>query len=238
MGFLDLDTQNQALLSKWLWKLDRDRESIWAQTIAELYQTSDRAQLALSTHCSFFLKSVLDLSPFYVVSIKIGSESNMVEWRWTQQGIFTTASAYEKLHDRGMRNITNIELWKLKIPLKVRLFIWVGMQNRLLTQQRLRLRGCDVPAGCHLCGNRLIETSKHLLFECTFAVRLWDELLNGWRVTRGRFANTYCWNLWWNARVGMRQQLRKLWDSLWAAGCWALWKERNARLFNRQQTPI
>lgn len=94
MGILDLDTQNQALLIKWMWKLDTEISGMWAQTVSKLYGSLRRDQLAISSQCSFFMRSVLDLSPFYRVSITEHPVSNMVGWRWTTSCIFTTASAY------------------------------------------------------------------------------------------------------------------------------------------------
>ncbi|KAF3339408.1 hypothetical protein FCM35_KLT16879 [Carex littledalei] len=45
-------------------------------------------------------------------------------------------------------------------------------------------------------------------------------------------------DLWWEPRKHLVGQTATLWDSVWAAGCWALWRERNRRLFTNANKTI
>ncbi|XP_078174446.1 uncharacterized protein LOC144568092 [Carex rostrata] len=47
MGILDLEVENDALLTKWLWKIDRDSRGVWAQTLTLLYGITAYCALAL-----------------------------------------------------------------------------------------------------------------------------------------------------------------------------------------------
>lgn len=180
----------------------------------------------------------MQISPFYSASIVRQPDRppamDRVVWRWTEHGSFSTSSAYARLHDCGERNNINLSLWTIKVPVKIRVFIWVAMRDRLLTQHILLSRGCNVPIGCHLCRDRNMETTEHIY---TIFLSLRSRLLAGangqmarWYAVLGGALNTPCWDLWWSRRTEVLPQYKNLWDFLWAAGCCNIWKERNMRL--------
>lgn len=45
MGVISIQAQNEALLIKWLWKLDRDPNSSWGQILKKLYNINEVTQL-------------------------------------------------------------------------------------------------------------------------------------------------------------------------------------------------
>lgn len=236
MGILDLDIQNKALLTKWLWKLDMERESMWSQTMAQLYGIQSSILPLASQRLSIFTKSLTSLLPFYSVSLSTTGVAaqggpNKKRWRWTANGIFSTSSAYGMLHDSGIRNQVNIALWEVKVPPKIRVFLWVAMQNRLLTQHMLRIKGCQVQLGCHLCHDPGMETTAHLLYNCPYAKQVW-QLMDAPTVRRITADGLIFF--WWKGRTRMAPLQRAKWDRYWAAGCWTLWKERNRRLFTQK----
>lgn len=87
--------------------------------------------------CLLLPKSLLELASFYNVSAHRQNGEDMQSWCWTVHRGFTTSSAYAVLHNRGEINRTNVALWKLKLPNKIKVFLWVPMQNKLLKQQVL-----------------------------------------------------------------------------------------------------
>lgn len=66
MRILDLETQNQALLTKWLWNLDSDNSGMWTQTLNPLYGVNNHAHLNINPRYSFL--SLTELAGFYKVS--------------------------------------------------------------------------------------------------------------------------------------------------------------------------
>ena len=58
MGLLDLETQNDALLTKWLWKLDKDKEGLWAKTMSLLYGINGASQALQDPILSSFVHSL------------------------------------------------------------------------------------------------------------------------------------------------------------------------------------
>ncbi|CAN6937297.1 unnamed protein product [Brassica oleracea] len=64
-----------------------------------------------------------------------------------------------------------------KIP-KHSFMAWLLLKGRMLTKDRLRSWGLQVPAECLLCGHAA-ETANHLFFDCQFSTAVWNLLLAG-----------------------------------------------------------
>jgi hypothetical protein len=65
-------------------------------------------------------------------------------------------------------------------PLAIRknaFILWLVMQNRLHTGDRLLKWGYKGDVKCFFCHNQ-IETREHLFFECSFSYRIWKFLMS------------------------------------------------------------
>lgn len=119
--------------------------------------------------------------------------------------------------------------------MKIKILIWLMIQNKILTQQVLISRGCQVQTGCHLCQATVVETRDHMFWQCPYATRFWRGLCAHFNFTfLGSSVSTIpgMWNL---GRRHRSARGKTLWDAMWAAGAWALWKEQNRRLFTNKQ---
>lgn len=222
MGILDLEVQNDALLTKWLWKIDRDLGGLWAHTLATLYDITAASQLQENPNLLGFVRSLCTLLPFYRISVMPDDTLPIVHWKWTTHGNFTTSSAYVMMHDRGERYPQNKVIWKLKVPHKVKIFIWILCRDSLLTQEALTIRGCVVPYGCHLCQNAGMETTQHMLIGCIYAQGFWRMLIFRFNLQIAMWRHEGIVQLWWDSRSTMMQPVTRLWDTVWVSRCWAL----------------
>jgi hypothetical protein len=153
LGIIDLAVQNDALLTKWLWELEAKPMGLWGSTLNRLYGITEAAHLTAYADDSSFLKELSGLIPFYSASIW---RDNGLVWRWNSSHKFTCASAYHTLHQRGILSSDYKILWKLRAPMKVRIFVWLMRENKILTQEVLQFRGCSVQPACQLCGSTTI----------------------------------------------------------------------------------
>ena len=62
-------------------------------------------------------------------------------------------------------------IWKLKIPMKIRIFLWQVTQDRLPTREQLLARRGPTNGICPMCS--CVETIDHLLFSCQVASFGW-----------------------------------------------------------------
>jgi len=63
-------------------------------------------------------------------------------------------------------------VWKGKIPLKIKFFLWQIFNNKLQVAQSLIKRGWKETANCCLCG--LAESVDHIFFQCHIAKFIWS----------------------------------------------------------------
>lgn len=99
--------------------------------------------------------------------------------------MYTVKSAYHLLSDASMQrryhgqsrsgssadidNPTWKKLWKLKIPPKVRVFLWRVVNEFIPSRYKLYHRHVEKMGICMTCGNRA-ETMCHGLVECKPAI--------------------------------------------------------------------
>lgn len=130
LGIMDLDYQNQALLVKWLWMVENKEDNLRSQTVKTLYGWQVAASLeSPGMDKLFFLKDLTRLLLFYKCSVeKIGPDT---AWKWTPSGAFSCSSAYRTLHHTWVISATQSRLWRIKVPMKVRIFIWLMVDRKM-----------------------------------------------------------------------------------------------------------
>jgi hypothetical protein len=87
-------------------------------------------------------------------------------WDLTANGLFYVQSLYQAILNNGMVR-DNKDLWKLKIPLKIKVFMWYLKRGVTLTKDNLAKRNWPGNQTCCFCSR--LETINHLFFRCTYA---------------------------------------------------------------------
>ncbi len=154
-----------------------------------------------------------------------------MRWRWGQSENFSVRSTYAFSQDGGVKVVLFDRLWGSKAPLKVKIFVWTALKGRILTKDKLAVRGWTGDATCVLCG-LATETVNHLLAEChTTTTLLGAQLLFLRHLCPGSTATM----LWENCSspggsLGHRER------TILLASWWTLWLERNRRIFDNRST--
>jgi hypothetical protein len=66
-------------------------------------------------------------------------------------------------------------MWDWNVPLKIKLFTWLVVENKILSWENLQRRGFSGPGICTLCKLNE-ETTQHLFLDCAFMVEVWRKL--------------------------------------------------------------
>lgn len=90
-------------------------------------------------------------------------------------------SLYDLLSCTGVRNTTHELWWKLPIPSKIRVFMWLVANKRILTKKALTKKGLIGSTKCHFCSS--VDTVNHLFVNCRLAKRI--------RVWMGQFQDVF-----------------------------------------------
>lgn len=91
---------------------------------------------------------------------------------------YTLASAYKAQFFGSFSEIDYNKLWKSKVQLKCKFFMWLWLWQRILMGNVLQIRGMDHGEQCIICEQEQ-ETATHLIMDCPYAQVSWH-LLAQW----------------------------------------------------------
>lgn len=122
-------------------------------------------------------------------------------------------------------------IWKQKVPLKVRSFLWHAAHNCLPTRFGLIQKGVPFSDTCVHC-DVLAETHTHIFFVCPKAIICWEQLqldttIHDMLPTSYDFS-TLLFYLF--GRLTSDQQ------SMSSMVLWSLWKNRNSKLWENSDS--
>lgn len=126
-------------------------------------------------------------------------------------------------------------IWRSWAPLNIKFFLWLASQNHCWTADRLARRGMQHNPVCGLCSQE-DETLHHILVGCTFSRVTWHEVVSWCRLPMPTPDGTVTFFSWWSdAAAAAPHCLRKGFASLVIITSWAIWKHRNAIIFEAAQ---
>jgi hypothetical protein len=160
-------------------------------------------------------------------------------WRCTKDGEFSVKSAYQLFFMAKTSFACAKPIWKSKAPMKCKFFMWLAVHRRCLTADNLARRGWPRSTGCQLCLSA-DEDCTHLFVHCCFTQQVWLRLRD-WAgaefpIPSDIFQSTEDW--WLEARKRVPKELRRDFDTFCILVHWRLWKERNARIFQQENSPV
>ncbi|KAG2640413.1 hypothetical protein PVAP13_2KG094016 [Panicum virgatum] len=181
------------------------------------------SQLAQTLACNIYSNLELWLA-LRETSLSPGTEET-IRWKWTANGEYTAASAYRAQFLGSVKTDLHLLIWKPWAPPKV----W--------TSDRLATRGCPRNDVCPLCRTEP-ETAHHLLVTCRFTKRVWSliaEWLHYQQLHPSLSGITRSVSEWWHIMGELPNVSKKAVKSLLLLENWEIWKERNARTFDRRE---
>lgn len=154
--------------------------------------------------------------------------SDFSHWKGSTSGEFSTVAVYKSISNQGDYLCDMDWVWKLKIPQKLKGFLWLVFNGKLLTNAMRMRRGFTGNANCPRCDSH-VENIEHLLRDCYSSRILWTNL-------KGRhwFDMESQYNLidWLTKNLRFPISMDPSWSLLFAVTIWQLWKERNRKVFD------
>jgi hypothetical protein len=92
------------------------------------------------------------------------------EWPLMKNGVFTVRSMYLDALDTHPL-FQHRKIWKWKIALKIKIFLWFLQKGIVLTKDNLAKKNWKGNQKCVGCN--LNETIQHLFIDCPFAKMIW-----------------------------------------------------------------
>ena len=101
--------------------------------------------------------------------VALGDGKDRPWWKSSKNGKFSVKSMYKKLSSSGVDRSFE-PLWKAKLPLKIKIWLWLILHNAIATKDNMRKRKWEGNYSCRFCLDD--ETIAHLFLKCPMAVFL------------------------------------------------------------------
>lgn len=213
-------------------------DNAYIHTRSETLQGHVVSSLMESTHIRWEEDLILDVferrDANIILSIPLNNDGKD-SWyqRREKLGDYSVKSAYLMLQEDIRNHSSNAnsgfwrKLWNLKIPPKLKNFLWRTTSNCIPTKDLLRQKWVQVNAECPVC-NTSDDSILHNHVLCPFAVSSWMKL----HISSicGEFKN---FNEWLNQ---VFQQHLNEDIHIIVMVCWMLWKNRNSLMWNQRSS--
>ena len=68
------------------------------------------------------------------------------------------------------------DIWKCEAPLKIKVFTWLVIHDKILSKENLAKKGWMGSISCVFCGCA-VESSRHIFLQCNVAKGVWTFFL-------------------------------------------------------------
>ncbi|OMO82979.1 hypothetical protein COLO4_22747 [Corchorus olitorius] len=180
------------------------------------------------------------------IPIHDGAEQDKRVWPKEKSGIYSVKSGYASKKwdlrqgpsDRASsshqvdRRLWK-EIWHIKAPSKVKVFMWRLCRRALATNEELWKRKCIAEPVCVLCGED-VETIEHMLLLCSWTRKVWWQGCCGLKICCDRIRTLDQWLMEIfkeSARISREPEVLK---THIAFTCWTIWKARCQAVFEHK----
>ncbi|XP_031099664.1 uncharacterized protein LOC116003863 [Ipomoea triloba] len=162
---------------------------------------------------------------------------DIVGWKLEASGCFSVSSAYDiATRDEGPPEVAKWNsIWKLKVPNRIRTFMWLVKHNKIMTNENRVKRGMTESDSCWFCTG-VKENTEHVLRLCPLAEPVWRSVLPAF-VERTRLFPFSKWLEEGISDKGDGRQPSNV-SSLFSTTLWWIWKWRNDAIFNSVVKPL
>ena len=140
--------------------------------------------------CNYFVKEDIDC----ILSIPLGRTraADQLRWFFENNGKYSVRSGYRVAMDKARYGDREGEssdsqksssswkrIWRLNLPIKIKLFIWKAILDIIPCNYNLFLRKVAPSPMCRICG-KTEETTLHTLWDCNLSKKVWAKI--GWNL--------------------------------------------------------
>ncbi|GJV02489.1 RNA-directed DNA polymerase, eukaryota, reverse transcriptase zinc-binding domain protein [Tanacetum coccineum] len=154
-------------------------------------------------------------------------------WIWSLDGAdgFSVASVRQLVDSHILVVDQFATRWNRCVPIKINVFMWRLLLNKLPSRVNLDRRGIDVGSIlCPICQDD-VESVYHLFFSCEMAKDLWDLLAKWWELDIPVCANISEWYSWLDS-LHASSKVRLFLEGVGGTLLWSIWSFRNRLVFS------
>jgi hypothetical protein len=163
-----------------------------------------------------------------VLTTSLTNDKDVFIWNLHKSGTFSTQTMYIALISDGIIP-RKCPIWKIKVPLMIKIFLWYMKNGVTLTKDNLAKRNWKGNLNCCSCSSH--ETIEHLFIDFHFAQFIWNIIY----ITFGIQPPSSISNMFGSWLHGIRPGLKGQICVGLTPMCWAIWLNRNDMIFNRSR---
>jgi hypothetical protein len=167
-----------------------------------------------------------------ITSVTLTDQRDEITWRWTSNGKYSVASAYDCQFIGSMTSLPPTDIWTAATEPKCNFFTWLVMHDKAPTADNLSKKNWPCNPTCPLCFCQP-ETAGHLLSQCNFYEALWNVAAGRYNLPNFNILSTRGGPLEWARYLlltGNKKERKNKLGILFFFW-WQVWKERNRRIF-------
>ncbi|XP_031099806.1 uncharacterized protein LOC116004005 [Ipomoea triloba] len=161
-----------------------------------------------------------------------------VGWDLDPNGDFSINSAYASITPTTGSGTQEdwLRIWKLKVPNRICVFIWLVQHGRILTNVERARRHITSNTSCLSYAGHS-EDCEHLFRHCVEARAIWSA---AYGPTLDAYLRQLGWREWLTANLlgDKRMDFAKGWPERFSIRLWWIWKWRNDKVFNARSMPM
>ncbi|XP_010696572.1 uncharacterized protein LOC104909082 [Beta vulgaris subsp. vulgaris] len=175
-----MENWNKAAMLKLLWAITFKTDKLWVKWIAAYcLRRHDVSTVGITNNMSWHLKKILKLRE---LRVQLNWEDLLLN------GKFSIKKAYKLIQGEMQKVQWRRIICNNRASPKSKFIVWLAVQNRLPTTDRISRWNVECQLQCRLCDTQN-ESIQHLFFECSFSTEVWNGLLQkmGFNRTAGSF---------------------------------------------------
>jgi hypothetical protein len=148
--------------------------------------------------------------------ITLSDEEESPIWMYHPTGVYFIKSFYGIVNNGGIIPVHTLAIWKLNVPPRIHVFLWLLANKKTLTRDNLHKRMHVEDRTCVFCAKPVL--TNHLFFECIVVKCLWNNILSilyvplgddfesvaRWWISNNKnsvlniFSSTVMWSVWFH----------------------------------------
>ena len=165
-----------------------------------------------------------------IANIVLSDQGDTWHWALDSSG-YSVASTRSLIDSKTLDTVPTATRWVRSIPIKVNIFIWRLMLNKIPSRVNLDRKGIDVGSTlCPIC-QADVETVNHVFFSCDMALDLWAMLAWWWELDIPVCANIMEWFEWLGS-LQVSNKVKSIIEGVGRTLMWSIWSFRNRLIFS------
>ncbi|GJZ22800.1 RNA-directed DNA polymerase, eukaryota, reverse transcriptase zinc-binding domain protein [Tanacetum coccineum] len=154
-------------------------------------------------------------------------------WKWSlgSATCFSVATVRYLIDSKTLDTAPNATRWLRNIPIKVNIFIWRLMLNKLPFRVNLDRKSIDVGSILCLICQEDVETINHIFFSCNMAMDLWAKFARWWELVIPICTNISEWFDWLGS-LHVSSKTKSIIEGVGGTLLWSIWNFRNRVIFS------